>query len=111
MATGSWCCTEHKGELGFEPLWLWPRRRHGRRWGALGCGGHGGYRGQTSTRATGKGRGAHSGVGEGVSELGEVLAAANRPEMAWVPEVEDEGEGGEAGLPAKRGSMGRTWSC
>ena len=22
VATGSWCCVEHSGELGFEPLWL-----------------------------------------------------------------------------------------
>ena len=22
VATGSWCCAEHNGELGFEPLWL-----------------------------------------------------------------------------------------
>ena len=65
-------------------------------------------RGQKSTGARGKGRGAHSGVGEGVSELGEVLAAANRPEMARVPEVEDEGEGGIAGPPVKRSSVGRT---
>ena len=108
MATGSWCCTEHNCELGFEPQWLWPRRRHGRRRGALGCSGNGGYGGRTSTEAREKGRGAHSGGGEGVSELGEVLAMVNRPEMARVPEVEDEGEGGEAGLPAKRGSVGRT---
>ena len=39
---------------------------------------------------------------------GEVLAAANRPEMARVPEVEDEGEGGDARPPAMRGSVGRT---
>jgi len=31
-----------------------------------------------------------------------------RPEMARVPEVEDEGEGGDAGPPAMRGSVGRT---
>ena len=22
VATASWCCAEHIGELGFEPLWL-----------------------------------------------------------------------------------------
>ena len=22
VATHSWCCAEHNGELGFEPLWL-----------------------------------------------------------------------------------------
>ena len=57
--------------------------------------------------STGKEAGAHSGVGEGVSELGEVLATANRSEKARVPEVEDEGEGGVAGTPAMRGSVGR----
>ena len=31
-----------------------------------------------------------------------------RPEMARVPEVEDEGEGGNAGPQAMRGSVGRT---
>ena len=30
-----------------------------------------------------------------------------RPKMARVPEVEDEGEGGVAGTPAMRGSVGR----
>ena len=58
------------------------------------------------------GRGSRGGaneiVGEGVSGLGEVLAEANRPEMARVPEVEDEGEGGDAGPLAMRGSVGRT---
>ena len=33
---------------------------------------------------------------------------AESTEMARVPKVEDEGEGGDAGLPAKRGSVGRT---
>ena len=64
--------------------------------------------GAKRARKLGKGRGAHIGVGEGVSGLGEVLAAANRPEMARVPEVEGEGEGGDAGPPAMRGSVGRT---
>ena len=108
MATGSWCCTEHNCELGFEPLWLWPRRRHGRRRGAFGCGRNGDYRGQTSTGARGRGRGAHSGVGEGVSKLGEVLAAANRPEMARVPEVEDEGEDGVWRRLESHGSVERS---
>ena len=56
----------------------------------------------------GKRRGAHSGVEEGVSELGDGLEKRCGRRRSRMPEVEDEGEGGVAGLPAKRGSMGRT---
>ena len=61
-----------------------------------------------STGARGRGRGAHSGVGEGVNELGEVLAASNRPETARVPEVEDEGEDGVRRCLESRGSAERS---
>ena len=50
----------------------------------------------------GKHNGAHRDAEEEVSELGEVLAALNRPEASSALEVEDDGGDDVAGAPAVR---------
>ena len=71
----------------------------------------GGYNMGASEWREGKHNGAHRDAEEEVSELGEVLAALNRPEASSALEVEDDGGGDVAGAPAVRFSVRRKrWS-
>ena len=54
----------------------------------------------------GKRSGAHRGCDGGLGELGEAPEPTNLMKMAGGPEVEDDGDDGDAGLPEGCGSVG-----
>ena len=60
-----------------------------------------------SLREGERGRGAHRGCIGGLGELGDGPKPANLTKMAGGSEVEDDGDGGDAGLPEGCGSVGR----
>ena len=71
---------------------------------------------QTRERRGGNSTGAHSGCSGGLGELGEAPEPTNLTKMAGGSEVEDDGDGGDAGAPAvcfsarrKRGSGRISW--
>ena len=84
--------------------------------GSFGCSWGGGYRVHARERDEGKRRQAHRGCDGGLGELGEAPEPTNLTKMAGGSEVEDDGDGGDAGAPAvcfsarrKRGSGRISW--
>ena len=69
--------------------------------------GGGGYGKQTKAGLGGRGPGAHHGHEEMLGEVGDGPEPANLTKMAGGSEVEDDGDGSDAGLPEGCGSVGR----
>ena len=67
----------------------------------------GGYGKQTKAGLGGRGPGAHHGHEEMLGEVGDGPEPANLTKMAGGSEVEDDGDGGDAGLPEGCGTVGR----
>ena len=69
--------------------------------------GGGGYGKQTKAGLGGRGPGAHHGHEEMLGEVGDGPEPTNLTKMAGGSEVEDDGDGGDAGLPEGCGTVGR----
>ncbi len=76
--------------------------------GGFGCLWGGGYRVRERERGEGKRRQAHGDAAGWLSGLGDAPEPTNLTKMAGGSEVEDDGDGGDAGLP---GSWGREGRC
>ena len=75
--------------------------------GGFGCLWGGGYRVRERERGEGKRRQAHRDAAGWLSGLGDAPEPTNLTKMAGGSEVEDDGDGGDAGLPEGCGSVGR----
>ena len=75
--------------------------------GGFGCLWGGDYRVRERERGEGKRRQAHRDAAGWLSGLGDAQEPTNLTKMAGGSEVEDDGDGGDAGLPEGCGSVGR----